>query len=148
MVSPQNRNTSINQFSFQHKKEKRKIAFFMSPYSNFHAYRIPIRASEKVAHEAVDFVGYSSFLYHLQLDSHVLAKKKLKITNYKYIPPSLYVSTNVQRLSTTSLSVHCDEQDMRGEIAYLPSILKTHFQEKSLVPADSSPVILVMLELR
>ena len=30
----------------------------------------------------------------------------------------------------------------------LPSILKTHFQEKSLVPADSSPVILVMLEMR
>ena len=29
----------------------------------------------------------------------------------------------------------------------LPSILKTHFQEKSLVPADSSPVILVMLEV-
>ena len=31
---------------------------------------------------------------------------------------------------------------------WLPSILKTHFQEKSLVPADSSPVILVMLEMR
>ena len=31
---------------------------------------------------------------------------------------------------------------------FLPSILKTHFQEKSLVPADSSPVILDMLELR
>ena len=31
---------------------------------------------------------------------------------------------------------------------YLPSILKTHFQEKSVVPAGSSPVILVMLEMR
>ena len=30
----------------------------------------------------------------------------------------------------------------------LPSISKTHFQEKSVVPADSSPVILVMLEMR
>ena len=30
----------------------------------------------------------------------------------------------------------------------LPSILKTHFQEKSVVPAGSSPVILVMLEMR
>ena len=28
---------------------------------------------------------------------------------------------------------------------FLPSILKTHFQEKSVVPAGSSPVILVML---
>ena len=28
------------------------------------------------------------------------------------------------------------------------SILKTPLQEKSLVPADSSPVILVMLEMR
>ena len=32
--------------------------------------------------------------------------------------------------------------------AFLPSILKTHFQEKSVVPAGSSPVILVMLEMR
>ena len=31
---------------------------------------------------------------------------------------------------------------------FLPSILKTHFQEKSVVPAGSSPVILVMLEMR
>ena len=30
----------------------------------------------------------------------------------------------------------------------LPSILKIHFQEKSVLPADSSPVILVMLEMR
>ena len=30
----------------------------------------------------------------------------------------------------------------------LPSILKRHFQEKSVVPAGSSPVILVMLEMR
>ena len=34
------------------------------------------------------------------------------------------------------------------DFALLPSILKTHFQEKSVVPADSSPVILVMLEMR
>ena len=33
-------------------------------------------------------------------------------------------------------------------LTLLPSILKTHFQEKSLVPADSSPVILDMLEMR
>ena len=35
-----------------------------------------------------------------------------------------------------------------GIKVFFPSILKTHFQEKSLVPADSSPVILVMLEMR
>ena len=35
-----------------------------------------------------------------------------------------------------------------ADIPLLPSILKTHFQEKSLVPAGSSPVVLVMLEMR
>ena len=35
-----------------------------------------------------------------------------------------------------------------SKAGYLPSILKTHFQEKAVVPAGSSPVILVMLEMR
>ena len=37
---------------------------------------------------------------------------------------------------------------IHGLMICLPSILKTHFQEKSVVPADSSPIILVMLEMR
>ena len=37
---------------------------------------------------------------------------------------------------------------MLVKLVLLPSILKTHFQEKSVVPAGSSPVILVMLEMR
>ena len=41
----------------------------------------------------------------------------------------------------------CSSGTWIAVLAFLPSILKTHFQEKSLVPADSSPVILVMLEV-
>ena len=50
--------------------------------------------------------------------------------------------------TATARMISVNKQKQSGHPHLLPSILKTHFQEKSVVPADSSPVILVMLEMR
>ena len=73
-------------------------------------------------------------------------KHYVNIDNYSSMQAQFKTNNHVNVSNSPSVSISFLIGGLNND--YLPSILKTHFQEKSLVPADSSPVILVMLELR
>ena len=64
------------------------------------------------------------------------------------MPFGIYSERIDRYSSVTNPSTSAITAQQNSVNPFLASILKTHFQEKSVVPAGSSPVILVMLEMR